>query len=95
MHWDLAVGRPSSNRPLGDAQDLGRLCNIRALTQFGNDSPSNRCEVDIGLEFSKLYGAMTALQKRQIHGVWTFTVRSPPVGGEIRRKLFDQYRASS
>jgi len=95
VHRDLAVGRPSSDRPLGDAQDLGRLCNIHALTQFGNDSPSNRCEVELGLEFSKLYGAMTALQMLQIHGVWTFTVRSPPVCGEIRRKPFDQYRASS
>jgi len=27
--------------------------------------------------------------------MWTFTVRFPPVGGEIRRKPFGQYRASS
>ena len=39
----------------------------------------------MGLEFSKLYGAMTALQMPQIHGMSTFTTRSPTVGGEIKR----------
>ena len=34
------------------------------------------------LEFSKLYGAITALQMPQIHEMWTFTVRLSPVGGE-------------
>ena len=36
----------------------------------------------MGLEFSKLYGAMTALQMPQIHGMSTFNVRLSPVGGE-------------
>jgi hypothetical protein len=34
------------------------------------------------LEFSKLYGKMTALQMAQIPGMWTFTFQFPAVGGE-------------
>ena len=61
VHRELAVGRPDSDSFRRDPQDLGRLCNFHRFIQFGHDSPSNRWGVDMRLEFSKLYGTMTAL----------------------------------
>ncbi len=75
VHRELAISHSGSDSSWGNSHDLNRFCNFHRFIQFGHDSPSNRSGIDMGLEFSKLYGTMTAMQMAQNHGMWTFIVR--------------------